>query len=71
MSWVSTPLDPYALRVTLVDRREDGEWKAVHRWSSSYEANDAILAVQNFAAAWSRCRIGRPGGITVTCAPSR
>jgi ketosteroid isomerase-like protein len=27
----STPADPYTLRVTHVYRREDGEWKIVHR----------------------------------------
>jgi ketosteroid isomerase-like protein len=30
-SWGGTPLDPYTLRVTHVYRREDGEWKIVHR----------------------------------------
>jgi hypothetical protein len=31
VSWDGTPLDPYALRVTRLYRREDGEWKIVHR----------------------------------------
>jgi ketosteroid isomerase-like protein len=31
VSWDGTPLDPYTLRVTHVYRREDGEWKIVHR----------------------------------------
>ena len=29
------PLDPYTLRVTHVYRREDGEWKIVHRHADS------------------------------------
>jgi ketosteroid isomerase-like protein len=31
VSWDGTPLEPYILRVTHVYRREDGEWKIVHR----------------------------------------
>jgi len=31
VSWDGTPLEPYTLRVTHVYRREDGEWKIVHR----------------------------------------
>jgi len=31
VSWDDTPLDPYTLRVTHAYRREDGEWKIVHR----------------------------------------
>jgi ketosteroid isomerase-like protein len=31
VSWDGTPLDPYTLRVTHAYRREDGEWKIVHR----------------------------------------
>jgi ketosteroid isomerase-like protein len=30
-SWDGVPMEPYALRVTHVYRREDGEWKIVHR----------------------------------------
>jgi ketosteroid isomerase-like protein len=30
-SWDGVPMEPYTLRVTLVYRREDGEWKIVHR----------------------------------------
>jgi ketosteroid isomerase-like protein len=30
-SWNGVPLDPYTLRVTVVYRRENGEWKIVHR----------------------------------------
>ena len=31
VSWEGVPLDPYTLRVTHVYRREDGEWRIVHR----------------------------------------
>ena len=31
VSWDGVPLEPYTLRVTHVYRREDGEWKIVHR----------------------------------------
>jgi ketosteroid isomerase-like protein len=31
VSWDGIPLEPYTLRVTHVYRREDGEWKIVHR----------------------------------------
>jgi ketosteroid isomerase-like protein len=31
VSWNGVPLEPYTLRVTHVYRREDGEWKIVHR----------------------------------------
>jgi ketosteroid isomerase-like protein len=31
VSWDGTPLDPYTLRVTHAYRREDGEWRIVHR----------------------------------------
>jgi ketosteroid isomerase-like protein len=34
-SWDGTPLDPYTLRVTHLYRREDGEWKIVHRHADS------------------------------------
>ena len=30
-SWDGVPLEPYTLRVTHVYRRENGEWKIVHR----------------------------------------
>lgn len=30
-SWDGVPLEPYTLRVTHAYRREDGEWKIVHR----------------------------------------
>jgi ketosteroid isomerase-like protein len=35
VSWDGTPLDPYILRVTHVYRREQGEWKIVHRHADS------------------------------------
>lgn len=31
VSWDGAPVEPYTLRVTHVYRREDGEWKIVHR----------------------------------------
>ncbi|HEX5440558.1 MAG TPA: nuclear transport factor 2 family protein [Ktedonobacterales bacterium] len=31
VSWEGAPLEPYTLRVTHAYRREDGEWKIVHR----------------------------------------
>ena len=31
VSWDGVPLEPYTLRVTHVYRRENGEWKIVHR----------------------------------------
>jgi ketosteroid isomerase-like protein len=34
-AWDGTPLDPYTLRVTHVYRREDGEWRIVHRHADS------------------------------------
>jgi hypothetical protein len=35
---LSTPLEPYTLRVTHAYRREDGEWKIVHRHADSVPA---------------------------------
>ena len=35
VSWDGIPLGPYTLRVTHVYRREDGEWKIVHRHADS------------------------------------
>ena len=31
VSWDGVPIEPYTLRVTHVYRRENGEWKIVHR----------------------------------------
>ena len=31
VSWDGVPLEPYTLRVTHIYRRENGEWKIVHR----------------------------------------
>lgn len=31
VAWNGVPAEPYTLRVTSVFRREDGEWKIVHR----------------------------------------
>lgn len=35
-SFGGSPAAPYALRVTTVFRREDGEWKVVHRHADAY-----------------------------------
>jgi ketosteroid isomerase-like protein len=44
VSWDGTPLDPYTLRVTHVYRREDGEWKIVHRHADSPRAGPGPLS---------------------------
>ena len=44
VSWDGVPLEPYILRVTHVYRREDGEWKIVHRHG------DKVSADKNAAA---------------------
>jgi ketosteroid isomerase-like protein len=43
VSWDGIPLDPYTLRVTHVYRREDGEWKIVHRHADSPRAGRGPL----------------------------
>ena len=37
-SWDGVPMEPYVLRVTHGYRREDGEWKIVHRHADSVSA---------------------------------
>jgi len=44
VSWEGVPLEPYTLRVTHVYRRENGEWKIVHRHG------DKVSADKNAAA---------------------
>ena len=44
MSWDGTPLEPYILRVTHAYRREDGQWKIVHRHADALPADDGSLA---------------------------
>jgi ketosteroid isomerase-like protein len=44
VSWDGVPLEPYILRVTHVYRRENGEWKIVHRHG------DKVSADKNAAA---------------------
>ncbi len=39
VSWDGVPLAPYTLRVTHVYRREDGEWKIVHRHGDRIPTN--------------------------------
>ena len=39
VSWDGIPLDPYTLRVTHVYRREEGEWKIVHRHADSIRSD--------------------------------
>jgi ketosteroid isomerase-like protein len=35
VSWDGAPIEPYTLRVTHAYRREDGEWRIVHRHADS------------------------------------
>ena len=44
VSWDGTPLEPYTLRVTHVYRREDGEWKIVHRHADAVSVDEGTLA---------------------------
>jgi ketosteroid isomerase-like protein len=44
VSWDGTPLEPYILRVTHAYRREDGEWKIVHRHADALSADEGSLA---------------------------
>jgi len=44
VSWDSVPLEPYTLRVTHIYRREDGEWKIVHRHGDRIPADQEHLA---------------------------
>ncbi len=39
------PVEPYTLRVTHVYRREDGEWKIVHRHGDPVPDQDSLRAV--------------------------
>jgi hypothetical protein len=39
VSWDGTPLEPYTLGVTHVYRREDGEWRIVHRHADASPIN--------------------------------
>ncbi|HEU4899828.1 MAG TPA: nuclear transport factor 2 family protein [Actinomycetota bacterium] len=43
VSWDGTPLEPYILRVTHAYRREDGEWKIVHRHADALSADQSPL----------------------------
>jgi ketosteroid isomerase-like protein len=45
----SPPL-PYVLRATTVFRREDGEWKVVHRHADPVQSDNATQLVQRLAA---------------------
>lgn len=43
-SWNGAPLDPYTLRATHVYRRENGEWKIVHRHADFVSAPSDVGA---------------------------
>ena len=45
-SVAGAPAAPYSLRVTTVLRREDGEWKIVHRHGHPYDAAAGDLATR-------------------------
>jgi len=38
------PASPYSLRVTTILRREDGQWKVVHRHADPYDASAGNIA---------------------------
>ncbi|HEX3271636.1 MAG TPA: nuclear transport factor 2 family protein [Ktedonobacterales bacterium] len=44
VSWDGVPLEPYILRVTHVYRRENGEWKIVHRHGDKVSADNEASA---------------------------
>jgi ketosteroid isomerase-like protein len=44
VSWGGIPLEPYTLRVTHVYRREEGEWKIVHRRGDTVSVAKSALA---------------------------
>lgn len=43
VSWDGVPLEPYTLRVTHVYRRENGEWKIVHRHADRLPIDQSLL----------------------------
>jgi ketosteroid isomerase-like protein len=43
VSWDGVPLEPYTLRVTHVYRREDGDWKIVHRHGDKVSADQTLF----------------------------
>ena len=43
-SVAGSPPTPYSLRVTTIFRREDGEWKVVHRHGDPFDASSGQLA---------------------------
>src|SRR5712691_7224224 len=45
VSWDGVPVEPYTLRVTHVYRRENGEWKIVHRHADRVPDPDSLRAV--------------------------
>ena len=44
VSWDSVPMEPYTLRVTHAYRREDGEWRIVHRHGDSLSVDQGAPA---------------------------
>jgi ketosteroid isomerase-like protein len=68
VSWDGTPVDPYTLRVTRAYRREDGEWRIVHRHA------DAPRSISPEPACWAA--LGGHIGATslpevIPCRPSQ
>jgi ketosteroid isomerase-like protein len=50
-SVAGAPPQPYMLRVTTVFRREDGEWKVVHRHGDTLASKHAATLAERFTAA--------------------
>ncbi len=48
-SWDGVPMEPYVLRVTHAYRREDGEWKIVHRHADALSVDQGAPAEMSTA----------------------
>ncbi len=51
VSWDGVPLEPYTLRVTHVYRRENGEWKIVHRHADRVASDQSPPAAASTTSA--------------------